>query len=952
MALGYTASFSTSHIRPYTGPTGPNNSVVTGTGGVAGASSSTGATGPIGPIGVTGSELIGTYFQNDPSKPAFGYYVLRFSDGAGNEVTAAPRGLTGQAGPVVGAFPNILNTSVGTTGIFNGITTGTIIGHANAPYFGVCGSTLTFRRLGVSGDLVFYSDLVKIGTGPTYSVIGISGPQASKLYGTVLGQSVGELAYLIDQKSVKDAYGLTFTDQGSIVPPDAGDGGLTWGTISPKLYNSSNFYHVHGNEIDGVQKDPFNINTEQGSVHLVYAPFTLNDIVFTKHAKDPISIAPHWETQRTKRFGSTADYGEANLATLIIKNGPAGISFSNKFYFDPNNNTFSTGVNIVNCLSYDEGASWLCSIAGKNYNTDKSNLISYGACCDYSVSFTCDDFISEIECADRGGSFEFYPDTPCSETPCNLSDVEGSCCLNKNHDNEQTLCIDSTNSSGIPVTREFCDRFGGNFRALVPCDSEKYPCDPDVCDDDFGLVGACCQFELISGNYYTCTNNLSANECFELGEQSDLFYTIFQGVNTYCSSINCCDSLTKYGACCLSDGLCTDEVSPEECTSIGGIYMGHNTECISTPCVCDPPNHGGGPVIGPAAIGACCTTTGALSCCTEGQIFEDCNYPNQTWHMGMNCDQACPSLPTQCGSGPSIDGSSNNSSGGPNSGGVVGKCCKNCSSCSSYDFECNDLYVNGGCGRWVDGAHENGSISDWCDGPNLQEGYSDFAGRIFGGFPLCSCTDNITQEACKSLSGEDANWTPGETCHITDAGQSICFDPKFAIGTCCLPRFNDNPEGGYDFDAVDCSYPPFDGVVGTCSDWECSSCTNANQCAIQINNFYPVGSKIYGFTKTAENFTEMTAVIEAALLNLDYGPLTENGGDGTTQPYWRSYGNCVGADCPRLECGGCPNVATSSTDGGQPTGNPNTRCGYCSEYMTFPNFIDDNAYSPTVICPP
>ena len=81
-----------------------------------------------------------------------------------------------------------------------------------------------------------------------------------------MGQSVGELAYLIDQKSVKDAYGLTFTDQGSIVPPDAGDGGLTWGTISPKLYNSSNFYHVHGNEIDGVQKDPFNINNSQNKL--------------------------------------------------------------------------------------------------------------------------------------------------------------------------------------------------------------------------------------------------------------------------------------------------------------------------------------------------------------------------------------------------------------------------------------------------------------------------------------------------------------------------------------------------------------------------------------------------------------------------------------------------------------------------------------------------------------
>ena len=110
MALGYTASFSTSHIRPYTGPTGPAGGFLTGTGGIAGASSATGETGPRGPTGITGFSVAGTYLQNDPTKPAFGYYVLRFSDAAGNEVTAAPRGLTGQAGPVVGAFPNIYNT--------------------------------------------------------------------------------------------------------------------------------------------------------------------------------------------------------------------------------------------------------------------------------------------------------------------------------------------------------------------------------------------------------------------------------------------------------------------------------------------------------------------------------------------------------------------------------------------------------------------------------------------------------------------------------------------------------------------------------------------------------------------------------------------------------------------------------------------------------------------------
>ena len=935
MALGYTASFSTSHIRPYTGPTGPAGGFLTGTGGIAGASSATGETGPQGPRGITGYSLVGTYLQNDPEKPAFGYYVLRFSDAAGNEVTAAPRGLTGEAGPVIGAFPNIYNTDVGTTGIFNGITTGTISGHANAPYFGVCGSTLTFRRLGVSGDLVFYSDLKTIGTGPTYSVVGISGPNAATLYGTVLGQSVGELAYLIDKKSVKDAYGLTFTDQGSIVPPDAGTNGLTWGAISPKLYNTTNFYHVHGNETFGVQKDPFVINNTQGSVHLVYAPFTLNNISFTKHAKDPISHAPHWKTQTDRTFGSTAEFGESHHATLIIKNGPAGISFSNRFYFDPDNNKFSSGVNLVSCLSYDEGESWLCTIAGKNYNVESTDIIEYGACCNKNT-LVCDDFISRTECAKRGGS-DFYLDVTCASTPCGITDVVGSCCINKNSQTEQTLCIDSSNADGIDVTQEFCNRFGGQFRPLIECDPEKYPCDPDVCDDDFGVGGSCCEFTLQNGNYLSCSDNLTADECFEKGEQSTTSYTIFQGLGTYCSVINCCDSIAKRGACCLSEGLCMDETTPEECTGLGGIYMGHETECASTPCVCTPPKDtpsGGRSGRSSTTIGACCNSTSTLNCCLENQHQEDCSLPGQNFYPNQSCEQVCPSLPTTCDTRPL----------------TLGKCCKNCSSCSQYDFDCNDLYNQGGCGSWNDelGKHENNN--KWCSGPSYTGPYTDF---VYGGFPTCSCTDEISQTSCKSLYGDDANWTPGEKCHVSQTEGSICSDPKIGVGTCCHPRFNDDPIGGFEYDGVECDYRR-SNTQGECKEWTCNSCVSVHECAQIIHSYYPIGSEILGVIKTEDNSEVIRGELTKRFVEGEYGPLIINGGNGNQQPFWRAGGNCHGDNCNKAGCGGCPAVSSSSQSGSTPLGGESTRCAYCSEYMTFPNYVDDAPLSGgnLFICPP
>ena len=937
MALGYTASFSTSHIRPYTGPTGPDGGFLTGTGGFAGATSATGSTGPRGITGVTGFSIVGTYLQDDPSKPAYGYYVLRFSDSAGNEVTAAPRGLTGEAGPVQGAFPNVYNRDVGTTGVFIGITKGTLSGHANPPYFGVCGSTLTFRRIGVSGDLVFYTDLVNIGTGPTYSVLGISGPNSTELYGTVTGQSVGELAYLQDQRNARDAHGLTFTDKNdgifaSIIPPQAGSAekGLTWGTISPKFYNTTNFYHVHGNEVSGVVKNPFNIHNEQGSVHLVYAPFTLNNITVKENSKVPISVSPHWVTQRTQLFGSTAEYGEAHQATLIVKNGPDGISFSNRFYFDQNNNTFSDGVNVVSCLSYDDAESWLCSVVGKHYNVRGGDVVTYGSCCDSTVSFLCDDFIANIECEERGGSFEFYPDTPCTSTPCALTDVEGSCCLNKD-ENEVTICIDSTNSSGIPITAEFCQRFGGSFRPLIQCDPINYPCDPDVCDEDFGIGGACCEFTIPDGNYLQCTDNLTADDCFVKGEESDTSYTVYQGDGTYCVNINCCDSLTKRGSCCLGEGLCTDDRLPEECTELGGIYMGHNTTCATTPCVCDAPYEEDKI----ATIGSCCTMNLGQDCCIENQIEENCSLPGMAFYPNKNCDESCPDFSKDCND--------------PLNQTPRGKCCKNCSACSDHDFTCNDLWIEGGCGNWNILNQQHTNSNEWCGGPNITDPSSQYNDLIFGGFPTCSCADNITQDACKILFGSDANWTQGQSCHIRE-GQSICSDPNFGVGTCCLPRFNNNPVGGFDFDAVDCSYPASDGVVGTCNDWECTSCQNARECAAQVLDYYPLGSIIFGERKEFNNRQFMITHLENIFVNYDYGPIVEQGGNGNQQPYFRSYGNCSGDQCPRIQCGGCPNVGTGSPDF---IANPNTRCGYCSTFMSDPNFIDDsNQPTPAVICPP
>jgi hypothetical protein len=295
--------------------------------------------------------------------------------------------------------------------------------------------------------------------------------------------------------------------------------------------------------------------------------------------------------------------------------------------------------------------------------------------------------------------------------------------------------------------------------------------------------------------------------------------------------------------------------------------MGHNTTCATTPCVCDAPYEEDKI----ATIGSCCTVNLGQNCCIENQIEENCSLPGMAFYPNKNCDESCPDFSKDCNDPLNLS--------------PRGKCCKNCSACSDHDFTCNDLWIQGGCGNWDILNQQHTNSNEWCGGPNITDPSSQYNDLIFGGFPTCSCADNMTEDACKIHFGPDANWTQDQSCHIRE-GQSICSDPNFGVGTCCLPRFNNNPVGGFDFDAVDCSYPPFDGAVGTCNE----------------------------------------------------------------QPYFRSYGNCSGDQCPRIQCGGCPNVGTGSPDF---VANPNTRCGYCSTYMSDPNFIDDsNQPTPAVICPP
>ena len=825
------ASFSTSAIRAYTGDTGPTgNSYIGATGPVGATGAAAPSTlAPTGPTGSTGEFSLSTIYED-------GRYKLVFTSATGESITLIPRdsqgrvGLTGIAGPVTGTFATFENFVVaGGATLLADVSNGTLVLPGTEEYssVGVSGSTLEFRRIGVAGDFVFYTDETqKIGAGATYHILGISGPVADVNFGTVNAQSIGEIAILQTPRDTIDGHGLTFTENTTTIPPGLPSGGTTWGTLFTNMYVNSNHVNVYGSVDTGVLTDPFYVNNTTANTHIIYAPFHLSGITFEQNyftktisldnnVKRPVSVLPAWFLKGVRSpyyegleipeelTGYTADHGEMSTATLLInvKNSPEEVSF-NPFYFywDPNNNTLSPGMNIVNCFSLDHGLTWFCSVTGKYYrlNDTGDDAVLYGACCN-SVEGTpnyldCDDFITKQECdlkADDG--YEFYLETSCSETPCNVGGAIGSCCINKDSYGE-TNCIDTGNlPGGIVLTRELCEKYGGNFRPLTPCGSE-FPCG-NPCNDDFGERGACCEFTE-DGSYVACYDDFGIEECIAKGEEVD-GYTSYNGNNSYCATTDCCAGEAQFGACCGVGGDCV-RTTAKICAEQNGFYQGNGTLCENVVCTCDPtippPDApGGGPGPGPdgpepPVLGACCGVNGN---CIEQVYDADCpagysHYPNLT------CQLACPELPPPPP--------------------PLGKCCKGpstCTKCSTHTFQCNDISVLGPNSKWLSSV--------------------DVDGSRFGGFPFCECNDNdglgMSEAACYALFGPDAHWTgrssgadqspltEAERCKVTNVGGASpfihCGDYEENIGKCCTGN-------------------------NTSSGCECLSCLSRSECAAEL----------------------------------------------------------------------------------------------------------------------
>ena len=125
------------------------------------------------------------------------------------------------------------------------------------------------------------------------------------------------------------------------------------------------------------------------------------------------------------------------------------------------------------------------------------------------------------------------------------ANAAGACCYEQ-VGNPQILCVE--------IDETICDVLLGTFYG------EGTTCDGIQCPS------ACCLSD------FTCTL-LTEADCALAGGR-------YQGDDVPCESIEC----DAFGACCLSDGTCSDTVTYVECVGLGGTYRGHGTVCGGDTC--------------------------------------------------------------------------------------------------------------------------------------------------------------------------------------------------------------------------------------------------------------------------------------------------------------------------------------------------------------------------------
>jgi hypothetical protein len=279
---------------------------------------------------------------------------------------------------------------------------------------------------------------------------------------------------------------------------------------------------------------------------------------------------------------------------------------------------------------------------------------------------------------------------------------------------------------------------------------------------EYAFTGACCH--PCDG---VCTPNLTRDECEAGGG-------IYQGDLTDCTKGLC----PILGACCHPcDGTCTANVTEAVCSASGGIWQGPCSEC--TPGLC--------PI-----IGACCHPCDGT--CTSDVTEAVCSASGGIWQGP--CSECTPGL---CP--------------------VLGACCHPCDGTCTADITQAACLASGGI--W------QGICSTCSPNPCVPIGACCHP---------CNgvCVPDVTQAECVALAG---GTFPGEI-GIWRGPCSDCTIPCPIVGACCLPDGDcerltiaecDDAGGSFKGLCTDCSTVRCEGACCLC-DGSCIDAQTRDEC--------------------------------------------------------------------------------------------------------------------------
>jgi hypothetical protein len=185
-----------------------------------------------------------------------------------------------------------------------------------------------------------------------------------------------------------------------------------------------------------------------------------------------------------------------------------------------------------------------------------------------------------------------------------------------------------------------CDLINGVFIPTTadrpnPCEARNETwqngCEYDACIPP--VLGSCC--DKVTG---TCYGIMRESQCEAYAGENHRWIS-----GGECD--DCCLDPQIFGACCLCDENCLENITPQECSAYGGVFMGVDSVCASVNCsIAGPCNCqcvGTGCCNCPEKASPCCTDSSLPECCSPG---DDCCPENDSCcdgGQGPECDGEC-----------------------------------------------------------------------------------------------------------------------------------------------------------------------------------------------------------------------------------------------------------------------------------------------------------------------